>query len=245
MQATLLALDTSTDRLSLAVCSRGQVCLHESAGGALASQHVLPEALALLARAGCRLSDCDAVAFGAGPGAFTGLRTACAVAQGLALGAGLPVLALDSLMLVASDASAQLALAAMTTVWVAMDARMDEIYAAAYRQTAPDGPWQVVVAPALMAVADLQQRWQAEPPAVLAGSALGVFGARLGLPSTTLQLAQAQSRAAALARLALLQWQLGQGVDAALALPVYLRDQVAQTMAQRAALLPPDRAVSL
>jgi tRNA threonylcarbamoyladenosine biosynthesis protein TsaB len=237
MHPTLLALDTSTDRLSLAVCARGQVWLHESQGGALASQQLLPQALALLAQAGCGVSDCDAIAFGAGPGAFTGLRTACAAAQGLALGAGKPVLAIDSLMLVADDAREQLALPPMTTVWAVMDARMDEIYAAAYRQTHADAPWQVVVAPCLVTPAQLHPHWQAEPPSVVAGSALEVFGARLELPEAAVRAAQAQSRAAALARLALKHWQAGQGVDAALALPVYLRDQVALTMAQRAALL--------
>ena len=72
--------------------------------GAQASARLLPEVLALLQRAGCTLQQVDAIGFGRGPGAFTGLRSACSVAQGLALGAGKPVLALDSLLLVAQDA---------------------------------------------------------------------------------------------------------------------------------------------
>ena len=99
--------------------------------------------LALLAEAGCTLAELDAIAFGCGPGAFTGLRTACSVAQGLAFGAGKPVLAVDSLMLVAHDARSQ---HAADEVWVAMDARMDEIYAAAYRWLGTR--WAVLSTPA-------------------------------------------------------------------------------------------------
>src|SRR6218665_3153011 len=126
----LLALDSSTDTMALALVTPGQTKLFEAAGGAQASARMLPEIKALLASAGVQRDDLDAIAFGQGPGAFTGLRTACAVAQGLAFGLSKPVLAIDSLMLVAEDARAQ---GAGDDVWVAMDARIGEIYAARYR----------------------------------------------------------------------------------------------------------------
>ena len=88
----LLAFDTSTDTLSIAVQHGTQVWTHSSPGGAHASGTLIPGVQGLLAQAGLALGDLQAIAFGRGPGSFTGLRTACAIAQGLAWGAGLPVL---------------------------------------------------------------------------------------------------------------------------------------------------------
>jgi len=247
MTSTLLAFDTSTELMSLALTRPdGSVRVRESAGGPQASAALVPGVLALLAEAGCSWADVDAIAFGRGPGAFTGLRTACSVAQGLALGAGKPVIPIDSLLLVAEAARGQLDPAERFEIWVAMDARMDEVYAAAYRWEAGRAvPWQTVCEPALYAVDALRQRWQAVPPPVVAGSALDAFGDRLGLreagPSApapigaTRLLREPGPRAAALARLATQLWAQGATVDAALALPVYLRDKVAQTTAEREA----------
>jgi tRNA threonylcarbamoyladenosine biosynthesis protein TsaB len=226
----LLALDTATERMVVAVVAGERQWLGDEAGGALASQRLLPLLFDLLDRAGLTLGELDAVAFGRGPGAFTGLRTACSVAQGLAFGAGLPVLALDSLALVAEDAFARHG--ATQRVWVAMDARMDEVYAAAYRRV--EGDWLVEHAPALWPVAALADAWRHEPPACVAGSALAAFGARLPSASA-LRIETSQDRAAALARLACAAWQRGEAVDAAQALPLYLRDKVALTTAERQA----------
>src|SRR5687767_8203459 len=131
--SSLLAFDTATERMSIALLAGGELRLHEAAGGALASAALIPAAMALLAQAGITLRALDAIAFGRGPGAFTGLRTACSVAQGFALGAGKPVLPIDSLLLVAEDARAG---DAPQRVWVATDARMDEVYAAHYAYAA-------------------------------------------------------------------------------------------------------------
>lgn len=229
--AKLLAFDTSTESMSMALQLPQGRLVRESVGGAQASARLIPELLALLAEAGCTLADLDAIAFGCGPGAFTGLRTACSVAQGLAFGAGKPVLPVDSLMLVAQDARNQHQ--AVDEVWVAMDARMDEIYAAAYRWQGAG--WSVVSAPALYAVEALNQRWQAAPPGVVAGSALQAFGERLHTASA-LRVAQPRSRAEALAEVAQQLWATGKTVDAAHALPVYLRDKVAQTTVEREAI---------
>lgn len=219
----LLAFDTSTEALAVALILPGQTLAVDGEGGALASTQLIPQILVLLARAGCTLQQLDAIAFGRGPGAFTGLRTACSVAQGLALGADKPVLAIDSLMLVAEDAGAD-------DCWVAMDARMDEIYAAHYRRV--DGRWSTLCAPGLLGVEALNRRWLNDAPVCVAGSALTAFAGRLQLAGVR-QEPLPRSRAAALARLAEAAWHAGAAVDAALALPVYVRDKVAQTTAER------------
>jgi len=226
----LLALDTSTERLAVALVADGAPRMLDEDGGARASARLVPAAMQLLADAGVRPADLDAVAFGRGPGAFTGLRTACAVAQGLAYGVSKPVLPIDSLLIVAEDAREQLGGAAGFMVWVAMDARMGESYAAGY---AWDGAqWQVHAQPALYTLDALQARWEAAPPSVVAGSALAMYDGRLHAAAAR-AVPQVRRRAAALARLALLAWDEGAAIDPALALPLYLRDKVALTEAER------------
>lgn len=225
--SSLLAFDTATERMSLALLARGELHLHEADGGAQASATLIPAALALLAQAGLALRDLDAIAFGRGPGAFTGLRTACSVAQGFALGAGKPVLPIDSLLVVAEDArdgdSPQ-------RIWVATDARMDEVYAAHYG-FGPAG-WTALVPPLLTSPELLAERWAAEPPQAVAGSALAAFGERLPTAGAR-RVPGAAPRAHALMSLAQAAWRRGEGVDPALALPLYVRDKVAQTTAER------------
>jgi tRNA threonylcarbamoyladenosine biosynthesis protein TsaB len=225
-----LAIDTSTERLCIALCSGAAQFVLEEAGGALASARLLPAVRQLMADAGVSISQLHAIAFGRGPGAFTGLRTACAVAQGLALGAGKPVLPLDSLCIVADDARASLGEAAHE-LWVAMDARMGEAYAAAYRWQ-NDG-WHTLQAPGLWPADTLAAQWRNDPPACVAGSALDAFGERLPSRSAR-RVPQMSSRAEALLRVAQQAWRAGDAVDAALALPLYVRDRVALTTAERA-----------
>lgn len=239
--SVLLALDSSTEHMALALLGQGHAAFLDADGGAHASQRMVPDALALLKQAGVALADVDAVGFGRGPGAFTGLRTACSVAQGLAFGAGKPVLALDSLMLVAEDARQQLDAEAANAsdaaaaggpleVWVAMDARMNQIYVGRYRW---DGArWATLLAPALTDPEPLQALWRDEPPALVAGSALGAFeldtGAARRFPT-------AVSRARALGALARQAFDAGLAEDADHALPLYVRDKVALTTAEREA----------
>lgn len=240
---TLLALDTATETLCLAVCHGGQVLTHQEAGGAAASARLLPAAQALLGQAGTALEALDAIAFVQGPGAFTGLRTACAVAQGLGFGLDRPLLPLDGLMLVAEDAAEAVAPGASSLeVLVAMDARMDEIYAGRYR-LAPGARstgglrWQVVDAPALWTLQALSDACAQAAVDLIAGSAIDAFGERVRWPARARRVAQAHDRSAALARLALAAWADGAMVAAAEGMPLYLRDKVASTTAERALAL--------
>ncbi len=236
MTARLLALDTSTELLAIGLGTPAGRWLHSGPGGAQASASLLPQVAALCQRAGVALDSLDAIAFGRGPGAFTGLRTSCAVAQGLALGLGCPVLPIDSLLIVAEDARAQTGLGedVDVDVGVAMDARMGEVYAARWRWQR--GQWHAQDASMLCTPEALVVRWQADPPAWLAGSAWSVLGARLVLPAGPRLLAQEHDRAAALLRLAVAAQARGDGLDAAQALPLYLRDKVALTTAERDAV---------
>jgi tRNA threonylcarbamoyladenosine biosynthesis protein TsaB len=223
----LLAFDTATETMALGVCGPAGEYRWAGPGGAAASGALLPRARDLLAEAGLTAGRLQAIAFGAGPGAFTGLRTACAAAQGLAFGLGCPVLPLDSLALVAEDTTWR-----DGPVWVAMDARMDEVYAAEYR---PDGGgWSALVPPALYTLEALAARWSDAPPQRVAGSAVAAFRDRLPFGGALLQAAETD-RAAALLRLARRAWATGEAIDPARALPVYLRDKVALTTAERAA----------
>jgi tRNA threonylcarbamoyladenosine biosynthesis protein TsaB len=231
----LLAFDTATEHLSVALDVQGRVLTHEAAGGAQASTTLIPSILALLSKAGVALRDLDAIAFGHGPGAFTGLRTACSVAQGLALGVGKPVLPVSTLLAVAEDARA--GMSESVHVWVAMDARMNEIYAAQY--AFEEGRWTTLDAPMLTTPEILNRRLQPSSgqrlPDMIAGNALAVFGAQLVTGDVRL-FPDALPRASAMLPLAHALWQQGGAVDAALALPLYLRDKVAQTTLERDAL---------
>ncbi len=230
----LLALDTATDLIAVAVVAGERNFCAQEAGGARASQRLLPLVFVLLQAAGLQAAQLDAVAFGRGPGAFTGLRTATSVAQGLALGIGCPVLPIDSLMIVAEDARQR---HGVNELWVAMDARMDEVYAGAYRF---DGRrWQVQHEGALFTLPALHALWQADPPRAVAGSALAAFGDRLLCGDAPRIDDAGTDRAASLARLARGAWAQGAAIDAAQALPLYLRDKVALTTAERAAARAP------
>ena len=232
MNARLLAFDTSTEALAVALQCEAGTFVHNAAGGAAASAQLLPCIRELLRQGGLTLAQLQAIAFGSGPGAFTGLRAACAVAQGLALGAALPLVPVDSLLIVAEGVFAEHP-RAPAEIDVVMDARMAEVYAGRYRRVAQR--WQVVLAPALLTLPALQARWRQPPPQCVAGSALQAFGDALH-SGTALRVPQDIDRAHALLRVAQQQWRDDGGIDAAAALPLYLRDKVALTTAERDAL---------
>lgn len=235
----LLVLDTATETVHLALAMPDGVRARAVEGGARSSVTLLPTLQALVAEVGLAWADIDAVGFGQGPGAFTGLRTACAVAQGLALGLGKPVLALDTLMAVAESARrarpdiAQGLQASPATepLWVLQDARMSEVYAAAYRRDPAQG-WTQVSAPVLWPLDYLQAQVSEGRVRCAAGSALAAYPAAVeGLAGPADPRAQPDGEA--LATLALAAWGRGEQLDPALALPLYVRDKVAQTTQER------------
>ena len=235
-----LAFDTSTDVLSLAVARADQVWTQTLPGGAQASSGLIPAVLALLAEADMPLASLDAIVFGRGPGSFTGLRTACAVAQGLALGADLPVLPIDTLLAVADEARwAQVQSGAWPadadlTVLALLDARMDEVYSAAYRWTCTPGQAQGGWQAALPLQVGAPEKIHAPDvgPVLLAGNAFAAYGERLPGGDRC----EALPTAAALLRLAPALWAQGLAVSADQAMPLYIRDKVANTTAEREAM---------
>jgi tRNA threonylcarbamoyladenosine biosynthesis protein TsaB len=239
-----LAFDTSTDVLSLAVARGEQVWTQTLPGGAQASSGLIPAVLALLAEADMPLASLDAIVFGRGPGSFTGLRTACAVAQGLAFGADVPVLPADTLLAVAEEARwAQLQAGALLpdaalTVLALLDARMDEVYSAAYRwEPVPGsshGRWQE--AGSLQVGAPEKLHMPNDRSVLQAGNAFAAYGERLPLVAPGGLRCEALPTAAALLRLAPALWAQGLAVPAEQAMPLYIRDKVANTTAEREAM---------
>src|SRR3981081_3883472 len=142
----ILAIETSTEVASAALLSGARAFSRESAGVHTHSETILPMVQALLHEAGATLAQCDAIAFGVGPGSFTGVRTACGVVQGLAFGVDLPVVPVVRL-----EAMAQACYESngAQNVLAVLDARMGEVYWAQYRY-AGDG-WQTVTPPTLSA----------------------------------------------------------------------------------------------
>ena len=250
-----LAIETSTDMLSLAIASTqgdaSEVWAHTSQGGAKSSQLVLPEVVRLMDEAQMRFTDLTAVVFGKGPGSFTGLRTACSVAQGLAFGAGVLVLPIDTLLAVAEDARYQNAqqkhqhkhqqtqqqpeqlTLQEQRFFVAMDARMDQVYTAAYEWRTD---WQCVQAPSVNSPENISvpTEWK-DLAFTTVGNACDAFATRWPAELSGKHL-HAMPTAQALLRLAPFAWSQGLAVLPEEALPLYIRDKVAQTTQERAQL---------
>ncbi|MBK5205615.1 MAG: tRNA (adenosine(37)-N6)-threonylcarbamoyltransferase complex dimerization subunit type 1 TsaB [Polaromonas sp.] len=235
-----LAFDTSTDQLSIALTDGARVWQHSGPGGAQASITLIPAILALLAESGLGLGELDAIAFGRGPGSFTGLRTACAVAQGLAFGAnegaGIPVLPIDTLMAVAEEARFQWVGAggqfvddSRFTVTALLDARMSEMYLQSYEFDS--GLCKSIKDCALVRPEDLVPK---PGTRLLAGNVFDVYAERLPAGLASFARIDALPTASALLRLAPALAAAGHCVDAALALPLYVRDKVALTTEERA-----------
>ena len=235
--ARFLAFDTSTERMSIAVGDGARLWQHEGPGAAQSSTTLIPAVMQLMADAGLQLAQLDAIAFGRGPGSFTGLRTACAVAQGLALGAGVPVLPIDTLAALAEEArfawqQAHPGVALPTQLTAALDARMDEMYVQhfclagkAYRSLGPC----TLVRPEALTLGTPTGGGH-----LLAGNVLGVYADRLpALPEGSVALTLFPT-AAAMLRLAPAMLAAGMARPADQALPLYVRDKVAQTTDERA-----------
>jgi tRNA threonylcarbamoyladenosine biosynthesis protein TsaB len=238
-----LAFDTSTDMMSVALSQGDQTWHHHGVGGANASAQLIPTVHALLAQAQWQLSDLTALVVGQGPGSFTGLRTACAVAQGLALGANLKVIPVDSLKAVAEDARHSLDPAQDWHVASVMDARMGEVYVGVYAWHAATSQWTLVqplqVGPPETMAAQLSRLKL--PKMVLAGNGFEVYKDRFPLQEfevggVPVSCVAAVPHALALLRMAPALWAKQEAVDPEWVQPLYIRDKVAQTTAERDAI---------
>lgn len=222
----LLALDSSSEWCTAALWLDGRIAAREEHAGQRHSQLILPMIDALLQEAGLTIRQLDGIAFGAGPGSFTGLRIACGVAQGLAFAAGLPVAAVGTLECLAEACDA-------ARVVSALDARMGEVYIAAFERG--DGGWRTVSegllcrpleAPALVGA------W------VGCGSGFAVHGDALAERYAG-QLSRIRAdlfpHAREVAAIGVRALERGDGMDPALAAPLYVRDKVAFTVRERAA----------
>jgi len=222
----LLALETATDQGSIALWRDGVLVARTCPSGEQSSLTLLPLVQSLLAEAGMAMADLHGIAFGAGPGAFTGLRVACGVAQGLAVALDLPVFPVVTLEALAwENGSAQVA--------VYLDARMGEVYSGLYCRQGDTLVLQGemrVSSPEAASLPD-ETGWVAcgNGPAAYPVLAQRLDEARIPFGAGRVP------TATAVAQLALPRLLLGEGLDPALAAPVYVRDKVALTVAERLA----------
>jgi tRNA threonylcarbamoyladenosine biosynthesis protein TsaB len=220
----ILAIETSTDFGTCALLTDGDIEQRICMPGRPHSETLLPLVRQLMSDHGTGFTQLDALAFGAGPGAFTGLRVACGVAQGLAVGAGLPVVPVCGLEAMAASVNE-------FRVLSLLDARMGEVYSAAYERR--EGSLE------------LQGEIRVDPPATLdlpangdwmaCGNALAAYpelGGRLRDAGFVL-CPGVLPQAGAVAQLAALRLAQGAGIDPAQAAPLYVRDKVAKTIRER------------
>jgi len=221
----IIAIETSTEFCSVALWQDGVVTGKSENVGQKHSEVLMAMLDSVLKQAGVKLAQLDGIAFGAGPGSFTGVRIACGVAQGLALGANLPVIGICTLQAVAQGSGKDKVIAAL-------DARMAEVYFAVYEKR--DGKWIAECAPCLCLPQDT--------PAVDGSGWLGA-GSGFAAHGQVLQArydgqlvaidATCVPQAGAIAELAAPMFAAGLGLDAALAMPLYLRDKVALKTSER------------
>jgi len=231
----ILVIETSAELASCALLTgehtAQKVLARESSGVRTHSQSVLPMVQELLGEAGVTLAQVDAIAFGAGPGSFTGVRTACGVAQGLAYGANLPVLPLVTLEAMAEACRARTGAGEVLAV---LDARMGEVYWAQYKYE-DNGGWREVLAPALSAPQDVAPL-PADGLRACGNGLIEYADAFAGKPFARDAVPDIVPHARELALLAVAALAAGQGVPAAQAQPLYLRNKVAYTSAERQAI---------
>ena len=221
----ILALDTSTEYCSVALWNGGEIDAREVLAGQRHSKLLLGMVDEMLGRHHLGVRDLDGIAFGAGPGSFTGLRIACGVTQGIAFGAGLPVVGVSTLLAMAEAVGADRALCCL-------DARMEQVYHAAYARNG--NRWRTVHAPGLYA--------PAEAPLLQDGSWTGCGSGFKAYPGALAQryagrlsaiMPDVYPHARDIARLAVPEFEQGRAESAERAAPVYIRDKVAMRSDER------------
>ena len=221
----LLAIDTATEQCSVAISVEQRTWSREVPTARSHADMILSMIDEVLNASGRTLAEIDGLAFGRGPGSFTGVRIAVSVIQGLALARQLSVAAVSNLAAVAQQAATVHSLPLDAVILVCMDARMNEVYWARYRvgQTG---------------LVSLVGEEQVSPPGSVTNSLMPAFGAGTGWRAyaelrdrySTLRIDDGMlPRALEVARLGIAEFQAGRVTDAGNAQPVYLRDQVVST----------------
>jgi tRNA threonylcarbamoyladenosine biosynthesis protein TsaB len=221
----ILALDSSTELCSVALWLDGEILVREELAGQRHSELLLPMVQDVLTEAGLDLKALDGIAFGEGPGSFTGLRIGCGVAQGLAFGAGLPVAGVCTLLALAEASGA-------SRVIACLDARMGEVYHGVYEKIG--GEWHTLNAPGLSSPQQTPdvagEHW------VGCGNGFAAHGEVLRSRYAG-QLVEVMPdvlpHAEEIAVLGATQFKRGLGMDAAEAAPLYIRNKVALKTSER------------
>jgi tRNA threonylcarbamoyladenosine biosynthesis protein TsaB len=222
----ILAIETSSELASAALLLGDRVIAHEASGVHNHSQSVLPMVQDLLKEAGIALAQCDAIAFGSGPGSFTGVRTACGVAQGMAFGGDLPVIPVVTLLAMAQACRDE---GGANDVLVVLDARMGEVYWAQYRYA---NGWQTVIEPRLSSPTEVAPQGDA----LVCGNGLTAYAPAFSeLLMTKKSQPDVMPHAVQVAKLASIAFAEGKTLAARDAQPLYLRNKVALTTVERLA----------
>ncbi|MCE7950501.1 MAG: tRNA (adenosine(37)-N6)-threonylcarbamoyltransferase complex dimerization subunit type 1 TsaB [Xanthomonadales bacterium PRO7] len=224
----LLAIETATESCSAALSVDGRIIERSEIAPRRHAELILPMIASLLAEAGIARAQLDAIAVGRGPGAFTGVRLAIAVTQGLALALDVPVVPVSSLAALAQDAPD-----AGASILAVIDARMGEVYAGAFRRGA-DGLVEAMneetIGKADELILPRSIQW------CVVGTGWDAYCETLAarLPAAPAFADGARyPQARAIAALAAPQFAAGLGVAPEQALPVYLRDKVALTLEEQ------------
>jgi tRNA threonylcarbamoyladenosine biosynthesis protein TsaB len=229
----ILAIDTATENCSAALLIDAALTSREELMQRGAADRILPMVQELLAAAATSLGELDAIAFGRGPGGFTGVRLAASITQGLAYAAAVPVVPISDLRALAQRALASAGAAAH--VLVCTDARMQEVYWGCF--TADESGAAQLVGEERVGRPDsveLPPKWQTRSEVLGAGSGFAAYPQLPGRLGARLQAIQPRllPRATEIAQLAVAEVRAGRLLDAAQAIPVYLRDNVAQPAAR-------------
>lgn len=218
---TILALDTATEACSVALLHQGNTYFLDELSPRTHTQRILPMVDEVLSQAGITLQDVDTLAFGRGPGSFTGVRVGVGIAQGLAFGANLPLVPISNLTAMAEQAFVE---TGATDVIALIDARMEEVYFSQLRRT--ESGWQIVVQEQVCPpeAAILQIQTEAKPSIVGTGwSSYAAFEhAKLNVQVSNITLPSARF----MLPIALREWEAGHVENAAAIEPVYLRNEV-------------------
>lgn len=219
----ILALETSTEAGSCALWQHGEVHQFACPDGRSHSETLLPLVRRLMHEAGLSFGQLDAIAFGAGPGAFTGLRVACGVAQGLAVARDLPLVAISSLETMAAKTQSD-------KVMALLDARMGEVYSGCYLKS--EGTYSLsgeILVSLPESIQTPEAGWLACGNGLKAYPALAGRLAEAGVSTNS----EIMPEAGVMAALAVQRVERGDVIDPSLAAPLYVRNKVAKTVAER------------